>query len=204
MNASRIAALSVTLPLLLTATAGFPQSLKNVTEETCVYGDCLDGRGTLELKTPWGTGDYRGNFRDGEFHGYGRLELPVSFVAKEIYAGNWSQGIREGRGSHWNGKGNLYIGDWRNNKRHGRGSYFFNLAAWRENERTEFWMRENHENYTGEFVNDHYQGQGTYRWPDGQKYIGGFFAGEKHGEGTFYYETGTARPQYWQYGDFIR
>ena len=28
------------------------QSLKDVTEEDCVYGDCNDGRGTLQLKTP--------------------------------------------------------------------------------------------------------------------------------------------------------
>ena len=33
------------------------QSLKDVTEEDCVYGDCNDGRGTLQLKTPWGLGD---------------------------------------------------------------------------------------------------------------------------------------------------
>ena len=30
------------------------QSLKEVTEEECVYGDCDSGRGTLVLKTPWG------------------------------------------------------------------------------------------------------------------------------------------------------
>ena len=73
-----------------------------------------------------------------------------------------------------------------------------------ENEHTEFWLKENFENYTCGFVEDHYQGQGTYRWPDGQKYVGGFFASDKHGEGTFYYGTGTARQQYWQYGDLIR
>lgn len=181
------------------------QSLDSVTEEICVRGDCVDGRGTLELSTPFGKGRYIGDFVDGEFDGEGRLEIPISWTQREVYVGTWSAGIRQGRGKHWNGKGNLYIGEWRDNKRNGQGSYFFNLPEWRENQHTEFWLKENTENYTGEFVNDHFQGQGEYRWADGKRYVGGFFAGEKHGLGTFYYDiTSTARQQVWEYGDFIR
>ena len=180
------------------------QSLKDVIEEECVYGDCNFGRGTMRLKTSWGPGEYVGNFEDGEFHGYGRLEVPISFTERAVYAGNWANGFREGRGTHWNGDGKLYIGEWRNNMRHGVGSYFFNIPDWQENKHTEFWLKDNYENYTGDFVEDHFQGQGTYRWPDGQKYVGGFFASDKHGEGTFFYVTGTSRKQYWNYGDLIR
>ncbi len=195
------------LPLLLIfswASVGVSQTLQEVTDEVCIYGNCDDGRGTLELSTPWGKGSYVGSFQDGEFHGQGRLEIPISFLETEVYTGNWQRGVRHGRGTHWNGKGKLYIGDWRDNKRNGIGSYFFNLPRWRENEHSEFWLKDNTENYTGEFVNDHYQGQGTYRWPGGQKYVGGFFASTKHGEGMFYYVTGTSRPQVWEYGDFVR
>ena len=180
------------------------QSLKEVTEEECAYGSCGNGRGTLSLKTPWGLGEYIGDFRDEEFHGYGRLEIPISFTQRAVYAGNWVRGQREGRGTHWNGEGKLYIGEWRNNKRHGTGSYFFNIPEWKENEHTEFWLKENFENYTGDFVEDHFQGKGTYRWPDGQRYEGSFFASDKHGEGVFYYTTGTSRKQFWHYGDLLR
>ena len=180
------------------------QSLKEVTGEECVYGSCGNGRGTLSLKTPWGLGEYIGDFRDEEFHGYGRLEIPISFPRRAVYAGNWVRGQREGRGTHWNGEGKLYIGEWRNNKRHGTGSYFFNIPEWKENEHTEFWLKENFENYTGDFVEDHFQGKGTYRWPDGQRYEGSFFASDKHGEGVFYYTTGTSRKQFWHYGDLLR
>ena len=180
------------------------QSLKEVTEEECVYGSCGNGRGTLSLKTPWGLGEYMGDCGDEGFHGYGRLEIPISFTQRAVYAGNWVRGQREGRGTHWNGEGKLYIGEWRNNKRHGTGSYFFNIPEWKENEHTEFWLKENFENYTGDFIEDHFQGKGTYRWPDGQRYEGSFFASDKHGEGVFYYTTGTSRKQFWHYGDLLR
>ena len=179
-------------------------ALDEVTDRQCVRGDCQQGDGTLELSTAWGKGRYVGEFKDGEFDGYGRLELPISFLDKEVYVGYWRQGERSGRGTHWNGKGNLYIGEWADDKRNGQGSYFFNLPRWEENRHTEFWLKENTENYTGQFVNDHYQGYGEYRWPDGQRYEGQFFASKKHGPGTFYYATGTRREQYWEYGKLLR
>ena len=196
---------AVALLLALSCESLFGQSLKGVTAEECLRGDCVSGEGTLELKTEFGKGRYVGGFLDGEFEGYGRLEMPISWNEEEVYVGNWERGLRVGRGTHWNGKGNLYIGQWRDNKRNGLGSYFFNLPEWRENQHSEYWLKENTENYTGEFVNDHFQGQGSYRWANGHRYVGEFFAGDKHGLGTFYYaKTGTARQQLWNYGDFVR
>ena len=200
-----IAGLLLAGSLLLAGPAlSLAQSLKDVSAEECVSGDCQNGRGILELETPFGKGRYEGNFRDGEFDGFGRLEVPVSFTQREVYVGHFAMGQREGRGTHWNGKGDLYIGDWANNERNGRGTYAFKLAEWRENQHTEFWLKDNTENYTGEFLNDNFHGEGVYRWKDGQKYVGGFYASDKHGPGTFFYSTGTARQQLWNYGDFVR
>jgi len=64
-------------------------------------------------------------------------------------------------------------------------------------------LKENTENYSCDFVDDFYHGQGTYRWPGGQKFVGGFFANDKHGYGTYFYSTGTRREQLWNYGDFV-
>lgn len=180
------------------------QPLREVLSKECVYGDCENGRGTMEFKTPAGTARYRGNFQDGLFHGFGRLEEPLSFVEKAVYEGNWAAGKRNGRGKFFDGKGNLYIGEWKEDVRHGRGSYFVNIGTWRENEHTEFWLSQNSENYTGEFVNDLYHGKGVYRWKNGNRYEGGFFANDRHGFGTFFYSTGTRREQLWEYGDFVR
>ena len=193
----------ICVPFALIAINVSAQSLDEVTSKKCVYGDCIDGRGRLELGTSFGKGFYSGHFREGVFHGKGRLEITISSTEKEIYVGNWDQGSRNGRGTHWNGNGKLYIGQWAYNKREGQGSYFINMPSWFENQNSEFWLRENTENYTGDFVNDSYHGQGTYRWPDGQKFVGGFFANKKHGKGIFYYATGTIRQQNWEYGKLI-
>ena len=196
--------LLATVVLLLIPVTGFGQLLKEVTAENCISGDCVDGRGTMELATQWGKGSYVGNFVDSEFHGKGRLEVPISFTNKSVYDGNWNMSVREGRGTYWNGTGDLYIGQWKGNKRNGSGSYFFNLAKWEENKNSEYWLKENTENYSGEFLNDHYHGKGVFRWDTGKRYEGNFFAGNKHGYGIFYYETGNTRQQLWDFGDFVR
>lgn len=190
--------------LLLVPASGFGQLLKEVTAENCIYGNCVDGRGTMKLATQWGNGTYVGDFMEGEFNGSGRLELPVSFTNKLVYDGNWNIGVREGRGTFWNGDSDLYIGQWKDNKRNGQGSYFFKLPKWEENKNSEFWLRENTENYSGEFLNDHYHGEGIFRWASGTRYEGEFFAGNKHGYGIFYYQTGNTRRQLWNFGDFVR
>ena len=190
--------------LLLVPAIGFGQLLKEVTAENCIYGNCVDGRGTMQLATQWGNGTYVGDFMEGEFNGSGRLELPVSFTNKLVYDGNWNVGVREGRGTFWNGDSDLYIGQWKDNKRNGQGSYFFKLPKWEENKNSEFWLRENTENYSGEFLNDHYHGEGIFRWASGTRYEGEFFAGNKHGYGIFYYQTGNTRRQLWNFGDFVR
>ena len=179
------------------------QELKELSRQ-CIFGDCANGYGTLEIKTTLGMNTYRGNFKDGLYHGNGKLTELVSFTERAYYDGNWEAGVKSGRGTYFNGKSELYIGEWKDDKRHGRGSYFFGVQDWTENKYTEFWLSENVENYTGDFRDDFFHGQGTYRWPDGQKYVGGFFANDKHGPGTFYYPRGTIREQVWEFGDFVR
>ncbi|MGJ8688162.1 MAG: MORN repeat-containing protein [Gammaproteobacteria bacterium] len=202
-----------TLMLLLSATvfcssvsAQGNRPVQDVREvsRACIFGDCENGYGTLEMKTTLGTDTYRGNFKDGKYHGYGKLTEMVTLNNRAYYDGNWDEGVRVGRGTYYNGIDKLYIGFWKNDKREGRGSYFFGLTDWSENKYSEHWLSENVENYTGMFVNDLYQGRGTYRWSDGQKYVGEFFANDKHGPGTFIYPSGTIREQVWEYGKFVR
>jgi hypothetical protein len=170
----------------------------------CVFGDCQNSFGILEIRTNVGTDRYEGNFSDSMFHGNGRFEQMISVTHRSYYDGEWNMGARDGRGAYWNGMSSLYIGQWRNDLRHGQGSYFFGLTDWVPNRHTEDWLRVNVENYTGNFIDDLYQGDGTFRWANGQNYVGTFFANEKHGPGTFFYANGTRREQVWEYGRFVR
>ena len=191
------------MSVISTVTAAQMMS-KGELSRTCVYGDCVNDFGILEIRTDVGTDRYEGNFSEGKFHGHGRFEQMISRTERAYYDGDWVMGMREGRGTYWNGVSGLYIGQWRDDLRPGQGAYFHGIKDWSPNKYTEYWLRENVENYSGDFVDDLYQGKGTYRWPDGQRYVGEFYANEKHGSGTFFYPTGTRREQVWRYGRLVR
>ena len=69
------------------------------------------------------------------------------------------------------------------------GTQAFMIQDWVEDRNSENWLIDNTENYSGEFLNDIFTGEGTYRWADGATYTGTWAAGKKHGRG--YYQFGT-------------
>ena len=58
--------------------------------------------------------------------------------------------------------------------------------------------------YQGQFVNDKREGQGTFVWADGRKYIGEWKAGKQHGVGTYISKDGVAKEGYWKNGRKIK
>lgn len=159
----------------------------NDVELGCISGDCTTGKGTLVEETERGLRTYRGDFVDGKFHGYGRLSFDDE---GEFYKGRFMLGKKWGRGTLWDKEGNIYIGEWRNDRRNGTGMQAFKVKNLQEDRYTETWLKENTENYYGEFKNDVFYGQGTYRWDDGTLYVGPWAANKKHGKGYFDYGTG--------------
>jgi hypothetical protein len=169
------------------AVQALPASAAVGDELGCLSGDCENGVGTLVEKTDKGLQRYRGAFVDGKFHGFGKLEL---LDRKITYKGNFLNGMRWGRGSEWNADGDVYIGQWKNDKRNGQGLQAYRVKDWKEDKYTEQWLSANTENYQGGFVNNSFNGEGTYRWADGVIYSGGWAASKKHGRGYFLYPTG--------------
>lgn len=153
----------------------------------CISGDCENGVGTLVEKTGQGLQRYRGAFVNGKPHGFGKLEL---LDRKITYKGNFQNGMKWGRGSEWNADGDVYIGQWKNNRRNGQGLQAYRVPDWKEDKYTEQWLARNTENYQGGFLNDNFDGEGTYRWADGVRYTGGWAANKKHGRGYFLHNTG--------------
>ena len=46
--------------------------------------------------------------------------------------------------------------------------------------------------YEGDYANGLRNGQGTYYYPDGEKYVGEFGDGVREGQGCFYWNDGTS------------
>ena len=175
------------MPLLF---AAFVPALLNAAQDRefgCISGDCENGEGVLVQMTDRGVTEYRGYFKKGLYDGFGRLSYEDE---KSVYKGYWSMGKRDGRGSYWDKKNNVYIGQWKNDRRNGQGVQAFAVEDWKEDKHTENWLKENTENYSGNFKNDVFYGYGTYRWADGTKYVGEWVANKKHGKGYFDYGNG--------------
>ncbi len=117
----------------------------------CITGDCVNGKGTLVEETERGIRTYRGDFIDGKFHGFGRLTYEDE---REHYKGRFMSGKKWGRGTLWDRNGNIYMGEWRNDRRNGSGLQAFKVQGWKEDRYTENWLKENSENYYGQFKND--------------------------------------------------
>ncbi|MBT5485095.1 MAG: hypothetical protein HOH14_00635 [Gammaproteobacteria bacterium] len=153
----------------------------------CISGDCVNGNGTLVEETERGLRTYRGDFLNEKFFGFGRLTLNDE---GEVYEGRFMNGKKHGRGTLWTKKGDVYMGNWRNDRRNGMGMQAFHVENFKEGRFTEDTLKKNTENYYGEFKNDVFFGEGTYRWEDGTQYVGKWAANKKHGRGYFDYGTG--------------
>lgn len=174
----------------------------NPEDETgCIHGDCENGRGTLVREdTDRGRTVYQGTFENGEYDGFGRLSYEDD---NAVYKGYFQAGKRQGRGTYWDKDNNVYIGQWRNDRRNGHGTQAFHVETWKEDAYTEQWLEENAENYTGNFQNDVFYGEGTYHWENGTRYVGNWVANERHGEGYFDYGNGHIANRRYEYGERI-
>ena len=114
---------------------------------------------------------YHGNFKYGEFNGYGINNLDDG----TCYSGYFSDGEPNGYGNcKWN-NGTIYEGDWKNNKRNGLGIYIWPDTTF----------------YVGDWVDDQRSGYGELLTVSGERYEGEWQNDKMNGTGVYYYEDGT-------------
>ena len=56
--------------------------------------------------------------------------------------------------------------------------------------------------YEGSWKNDRREGQGSYTWPDGNKYVGEYTEGKQEGQGVVTWADGTRFEGAWKDGRF--
>ena len=105
----------------------------------------MSGRGTFTEKSG---SYYIGRFLNGDYNGYG---IYFWFNTKDIYEGEWSNGIRNGQGKFTSSDGTICDCMYFNNRRHGYGELRFS----------------NSDLYKGSFIDGQRAGEGEYIFNDG-------------------------------------
>ncbi|MGQ0655690.1 MAG: C13 family peptidase [Betaproteobacteria bacterium] len=123
---------------------------------------------------------YEGEFKDGKYHGHGRLQDPDG----RRYVGEFAHGRFHGQGRAEMPNGDLYEGEFRDGELTGQGT-----ANLRDGTR-----------YRGELLNWKPHGKGRLVDPAGNVYEGGFSEGRFDGEGTLRLKNGQVRSGKWKQG----
>lgn len=176
------------------------------------------GRGTLYYKPEGYLSEeklyFRGNFKNGVYHGQGTLYWPGSTAMK--YSGRFKDGLMHGRGCLFNEKGQkIYVGTLRSDERDGHGETYENVDGdYFMTYKGEFSGNKMHgfgvahfsegHNFAGRFENNLKAGIGVYSYPNGDRFEGMFFNDKPDGQGS-YYSKGkdgkmTAQHYTWQAG----
>jgi hypothetical protein len=134
-----------------------------------------------------------GMWRNDKFTGWGR-ECRRN---KESFEGRFVNGLLNGKGIFYNGKGDKYVGDFVDSRKQGKGEYItenikyigeFNNNKMDGKGKIKF-LKEGHE-YQGEFYNNQINGNGIFKWNNGDIYEGEMQDGKMHGVGKYKFSNG--------------
>ncbi|CAI7601046.1 unnamed protein product [Penicillium palitans] len=106
----------------------------------------------------------------------GTKTIEATFT-NDYYSGQFLKGYHHGRGKHISSTAMVYEGDFVFGRRHGQGKLNYPTG----------------DSYDGDWVEDVCHGQGTYiEKTTGNRYVGGFKDGKRHGKGISYWEVADA------------
>jgi len=158
---------------------------------------------------------YEGDMVNGMKHGFGRLTTPryvrlgtwrndqftgwgrESRRNGDVLEGKYIDGRVNGKGIFKNAKGNLYVGDYVDSRRHGYGEldtnrlhYKGQFANDRFNGRGIIHFKIEGHDYDGDFRDNEINGNGVFRWTNGDVYDGHMTRGKMNGLGRYTYANG--------------
>jgi hypothetical protein len=158
---------------------------------------------------------YEGDMFNGMRHGFGRLTTPryvrlgtwrndqftgwgrESRRNGDVLEGRYVDGRVTGKGILKNAKGNLYVGDFVESRRHGYGEldtnrihYKGTFAGDRLNGKGIIHFKIEGHDYDGDFRDNEINGNGVFRWTNGDVYDGQMTRGKMNGVGRYTYANG--------------
>ena len=158
---------------------------------------------------------YEGDMFNGMRHGFGRLTTPryvrlgtwrndqftgwgrESRRNGDVLEGRYVDGKVSGKGILKNAKGNLYVGDFVESRRHGYGEldtnrihYKGTFAGDRFNGKGIIHFKIEGHDYDGDFRDNEINGNGVFRWTNGDVYDGQMTRGKMNGVGRYTYANG--------------
>ncbi|MDR0531380.1 MAG: hypothetical protein LBG83_04870 [Oscillospiraceae bacterium] len=148
----------------------------------------LFGSGEVTFAGPWGKQQWHGIFREGKLNGY----ADITYEDGRRYEGFFVDDDRHGWGKLIDSAGNLvYAGQWKNGRRHGRGSVTFSdkstyVGQWKKGRfhgRGER-IYADQSKYEGEWRRGMAHGRGAMQYADGSSYVGQWKKGCYDGLGT--------------------
>ena len=158
---------------------------------------------------------YEGDMINGMRHGFGRLTTPryvrlgtwrndqftgwgrESKRNGDVLEGRFVDGKVTGKGILKNAKGNLYVGDFVESRRHGYGELDTNRIHYkggfvgdRFNGKGIIHFKIEGHDYDGDFRDNEINGNGVFRWTNGDVYDGQMRRGKMNGVGRYTYANG--------------
>lgn len=181
----------------------------NALAAQCISGDCKNGTGIYLY--PSGA-KYIGQFKDNEIHGIGTCY----YTDGSTYRGEWANRFQEGHGIKTLADGRTWEGNWKMGLPvDDKGQPIANLFPEPEPEVQTGCLAGDCENgdgtfayvggskYVGQFKNSKPEGKGVFTYTNGDRYEGNFKAGLKEGVGVFYYADNTQTTGEWREGEYI-
>jgi len=145
-------------------------------------GDVRHGQGILVSPQGW---KYEGLFESDQAHGSGFLSTADGMS----YRGQWRQGERHGHGTCTAPDGSVYEGQWRGHEKSGEGIEKYGVFKPSRPDGGGGSGRPG--TYDGQFKGGLRDGEGTYSFSDGRRYVGQFMQGDMHGHGSMAFTDGA-------------
>jgi len=153
---------------------------------------------------------YHGEFHDGKATGIGSCNLAdgskyvgpwvddtphgsrgfCSFASGRFYQGEFANGHQHGEGCLTHPDGSTFVGQFHDGMKAGRGCAVYRSSA--ETTSCGLKMKMMLATYVGEFENDCFHGEGTYKWRDGRSYEGQWHTNNMHGHGKYTFTDGRS------------